>query len=385
MTALRHVDDPNGKPWRVVPFRPEHSTLVAELQRHLWSPDVQSNAEYLNWKYFENPYIREPLLYLAFVEDRLVGMRGAFGSRWEVGEPAALHTLPYADDLVIDPGFRGRGLHRAIMRFAFDDLAARGYQYVVNLSSGRATRVLSLRMNWRESGQMAGVDRRSSRAAAVDGFKRLALRMPLAWRYADAPRRFLPVGDHLFDVFDSRAPSRGKGSSTGAIFAQPVPLHDEMERLIDRLPKTGAGRIRHVRDQTYFRWRFRNPKRRYRFLYAGGDRIEGYLVLQHERDADANHVSIVDWEAERAPVLDALLASAIRFGRFPRLSAWVPESPSVTGHMLARRGFEPTERRQPTLVRSMPDAKSGEPWRLSDRSLDDAGEWDLRMLYSMKG
>ena len=385
MTALRQIDEPTAKPWRVVPFRPEHAPLVAELQRLLWGPDVQLNAEYLNWKYFENPYIREPLLYLAFVEDRLVGMRGAFGSRWEIGEPAALHTLPYADDLVIVSEFRGRGLHRAIMRFAFDDLAARGYQYVVNLSTGRATRLLSMRMQWREAGAMAGVDRRSSHAAAADGFKRMALRLPFVWRYADRPHRFLPTGDHLFDAFDSRASSRGSSASTSGIFAQAAPLYDEMERLINRRPKTGAGSIRHVRDQTYFRWRFRNPTRRYRFLYAGGDRIEGYLVLQHARDADANHVSIVDWEAEREPVLDALLTTAIRCGRFPRLSAWVPENPSAAGSMLARHGFEPTERRQPALVRSMPDAKSDERWMLADRSLDDASQWDLRMLYSMKG
>src|SRR5262245_31682246 len=140
-TVAREVQ--RSSSYRVVPFSPEHESLVAQLQRHLWNPDVQLNAAYLRWKYFDNPYFREPLLYLAFTGDRLIGMRGAMGTRWEVGHPVERHTLPYADDLVIDPAFRGRGLHGIIMRFALDDLARRGYRYVINLSAGHVTRLLS--------------------------------------------------------------------------------------------------------------------------------------------------------------------------------------------------------------------------------------------------
>ena len=59
---------------RVVPYCAEHQGLVAELQRHLWSPDPRLNASYLEWKYHQNPYILDPLIYLAFVGDKLVGM-----------------------------------------------------------------------------------------------------------------------------------------------------------------------------------------------------------------------------------------------------------------------------------------------------------------------
>jgi len=124
---------------RIVPYSAEHKPLVVELARHLWSPDPRLNERYLDWKYHQNPYIRDPLIYLAFVGDELVGMRGAFGSLWEVGNPAEFFALPYADDLVIDPAFRRQGLHRVIMNFALRDLAGRGYRYVVNLSAGKIT------------------------------------------------------------------------------------------------------------------------------------------------------------------------------------------------------------------------------------------------------
>ena len=100
-------------------------------------PDAELNAAYLDWKYHQNPYIREPLIYLAFVDEQLVGMRGVFGTRWEVGEPSESFTLPYADDLVIDPGFRRGGVHGQLMRFALDDLERRGYRYLINLTPAR--------------------------------------------------------------------------------------------------------------------------------------------------------------------------------------------------------------------------------------------------------
>src|SRR5262245_24368207 len=121
-------------PCRVVPYHTEYRDEVLRLQRHLWHSDVEVNSAYLDWKYHQNPYIREPLVYLAFVGGRLAGMRGAFGTRWEAGESAENFTLPYPDDLVIDPAFREQGLHRVIMNFVLDDLAKRGYRYVVNLS-----------------------------------------------------------------------------------------------------------------------------------------------------------------------------------------------------------------------------------------------------------
>jgi len=158
-----------------------------------------------------------------------------------------------------------------------------------------------------------------------------------------------------------------------------------MEQLVARLPR--SGRIRHVRDQTYFDWRFRNPLRSYRYLYAGGDRIEGYLVLQRPLTGNVDQVSIVDWEAESEPALEALLAAAIEHGRFPALRAWrLGASPAVR-RILDRHGLIPVRSRYESgiLVRSVRNAELDEPWMLGGRCLDDASQWDMRMIYSMAG
>ena len=55
--------------------------------------------------------------------------------------------------------------------------------------------------------------------------------------------------------------------------------------------------------------------------------------------------------------------------------------------MIDRHGFKPL--RVPTekaiLVRSVRDDELNAPWILGGRRLDDANQWDLRMVYSMVG
>jgi GNAT superfamily N-acetyltransferase len=233
----------------VVPYRPEHAPLVAALQRHLWSHDVELNAAYLDWKHHQNPYIREPLIYLAFVDEQLVGMRGIFGTRWEVGEPSESFTLPYADDLVIDPAFRRRGVHQQIMRFALDDLDRRGYRYLINLSAGPVTQRTSVLMHWRNAGRVMHVQRRAMRRTMMDSLASRASKLPIVWRLSEGLQRLGgPMGDRLFDRFDSRSARRTRQRQSGAIFADVAPLPEEMESLVNRLPSDG--RLRHVRDHT---------------------------------------------------------------------------------------------------------------------------------------
>jgi len=371
---------------RVVPYSAEHKGLVAELQRHLWSPDVRLNASYLEWKYHQNPYIREPLIYLAFVGDKLAGMRGAFGTRWEVGDPAECFTLPYPDDLVIDPDYRGQGLHRAIMNFALRDLAGRGHRYVVNLSASYVTTEASMNMQWRNAGRVKPLHRRTLRKAVAAFLGTGARHLPLLWRWADNISALSgQTGDHLFDRLDARFPAPDQGRDTGSLFGRRTPLIREMAQLVARLPRDG--RIRHVRDEAFFAWRFRNPLRDYRFVYSGGERLRGYIVLQRSRGFSADRASIVDLEGESDQIRAELLSAAIEYGDFPELYLWQLGASPSSSQVIERHGFKALDalHENSILVRSVWDDELNAAWMLGGRPLDDANQWDLRMIYSMVG
>ena len=125
--------------YEIVRYQPEFHEGVLKLLEGLWSPSPALNAACLEWKHERNPYQREPLLYLALHQGRVVGMRGMCGAKWEAGVPRREFAIPCACDLVIAPDHRNRGLISKIMRFAFDDLKQRGTEYVFNLSAGSVT------------------------------------------------------------------------------------------------------------------------------------------------------------------------------------------------------------------------------------------------------
>lgn len=127
--------------YKIVSYDPAHKEKVAVLQTHLWTRDVGLATRYFRWKYEENPYSKEPLIYLAFQGSELVGMRGFYGAKWELGQPREVHTVLVADDFVISPQHRDRGLVTLIMNAAFEDLAQRGHKHVFNLSGGRGHRI----------------------------------------------------------------------------------------------------------------------------------------------------------------------------------------------------------------------------------------------------
>jgi GNAT superfamily N-acetyltransferase len=326
------------------------------------------------------------LIYLAFVGDKLVGMRGVFGTRWEIGDPAESFTLPYPDDLVIDPAYRGQGLHRVIMDSALDDLARRGYGYVVNLSASRITAQASMNMQWRNAGRVKSSHRRTLRKTATDFLADRAQRLPLLWRLAGTLSTLSGhSGDHLFDRLDARFSAQDQRRDTGSLFAQRTPLTREMSQLVARLPRDG--RIRHVRDEPFLAWRYGNPLSNYRFLYVGREQLRGYIVLQQPPGANADRANIVDWEADSDPIRAELLSAAVEYGRFPELCIWqLGASPAAT-QMIDRHGFKPlrVHTEKAILVRSVRDDELNAPWILGGRRLDDANQWDLRMIYSMVG
>jgi acyl carrier protein/GNAT superfamily N-acetyltransferase len=356
--AARGDDRPLQRGYRIVRYTPEHKQAVAAFQTGLWSPDPSLNLRYLEWKYEQNPYADRGRIYLAWDDDRLVGMRGFYGSQWEGGVPARQMPALVADDFLVGEHHRNRGLATRIMQAAFEDLRDSGLPFVLNLSGGTLTVLNSLAMGWKSIGTPRSMHKRS-----VGFLRRL--------------QRVVSAGRPPFARFDRR----GTGETR--------PRPDAMARLIQRIGHDG--RLRQVRDQSYFDWRFRNPFREYRFLYAGGEELDGYLVLRGSVDSfeSAQTVSIVDLEAINDHVRAALLRTAVTAGAFGDLAIWATDTQMVE-HLVALK-FEPSKPEPGSfgatlLVRMIdPDLPESE-WRSADgRQLLEHRNWDIRLLYSMWG
>jgi len=373
----------------VIPYDSKFREQVVELQTHLWSTDTAFNRRYLEWKYEHNPYIDEPLIYLARCDGRIVGMRGAFGTQWEIGKPARQFVTPYIDDLVILPAYRELGLHKQIMNALFTDLAARGYDYVFNLSGGRVTVLSSLAMGWKSAGAMQPVGRRGSKKGDWSKLRKTVGELPYVWRFRSAKWLYSHRERHPFHFLDRAASSGGNVLSENTRVER-EPRAKAMANLVASLEYDG--RLRQVRDERFFTWRFLNPMHDYRFLYAmQDDRLLGYLVLQHNTSKLSPRVRIVDWEAETDAVRDTLLHTAIEHGRFMELVSWTASLDKTRRASLEASGFVPvdaelTARGVPcAMVRKVENGQPGAPWEIDGRDPVDIANWDLRMIYSMHG
>jgi GNAT superfamily N-acetyltransferase len=379
--------------YEIVPYQPDLKRQVIELQTHLWSPNLPLNASYFEWKYERNPYVKEPLIYLAMSNGKAIGMRGFFGVQWECGVPPQRFTSLYADDMVVAPEHRNRGLMSKIMTPAFEDLANKGFNYIFNLSAGSVTLRSSLSMGWRSAGWVRPMRRRSWPTVLQRGILRRMKKLPI-------------ISDQ-FAFFETRQLVRSRKSLADVdlkqvnyalkrapfISVEGSPRCAAMAELVSRLG--GDGRIRHVRDSEYFQWRFQNPLGRYRYIFWVEDRLEGYLVLQEYTSEYANRdvLNIVNWEASNSRIRERLLNIAIAFfSKGRELMVWSANLPQSTIALLRKRGFrfltpptDVTHLPPAILVRAIANPSSDDEWVLGSRPLLDIASWDLQMLYSMHG
>lgn len=347
--------------YKVVQYSPDLKNQVLELQKHLWNEDITVNNAYFTWKYERNPYLDIPLIYLAMCDERVVGMRGMIGAKWEIDHLSEKFLIPCAGDTVIAPEHRNRGLFTMIMKAALKDLGKRGFGYIFNVSPGPVTLLGSLTIGFRGVGPLQNMIRNTKQGKDI-------------------------LIDNPFNLLDANfKEARCRVSSKVVIGSKAKPK--AMAGLIDRIESTY--RIRHVRDGEYFSWRFKNPLCQYRFLFWEDKALEGYLVLQTPSYTNSGIVKIVDWEGTSPEVKADLLKASVDLGGFDKLIIWSATLPKTEKNVLQNFGFVEdtadvslTNYRQYVLVRAVQDKMLNMDWILANRRLLDLINWDLRMIYS---
>ena len=369
---------------RIIKYDPSFKSQIAALQVRLWSPSPDLNARYFEWKYERNPYIEKPILYLAVRGDELIGMRGFYGSLWELGLDAKQHVIPVADDLVVHDHYRNQGIVSQLMNYALQDLSSSEFSHVFNLSGSPITVLGSLTMGWRATHALEFLGRRKLRNSLRHQVQNLMRRTPLLWRYAAAkwcnPTR-LP-----FAYLDQH---KGKQAACGMnIEIATEPAAAAMAALVEKIGHDG--RLRHVRNKNFFDWKFKNPLHEYRYLYSGGEQLTGYLILRASNLAapGLGGVSLVDLESVNTDVARKLFRAAIHFGNFDELTLWGATFGSSIRDEMHAKGFVRKDEKKASVgapcILVRPNSVSDQ-WSLDDKDLLDLDQWDMRMLYTMAG
>jgi hypothetical protein len=326
-------------------YQPKYKDEIVHLQSALWGPDLALNSAYLSWKYEENPYINQPLIYLALQNERVVGMRGLCGAQWEIGRTGQSVVLPCAGDTVIAQEHRNRGLLRQLLQFMHTDTALTAFPYMLNFSATAPVYFCSLSEGWRVIGAYGSL----VRTAPIHGLVK---------------SEWLESG-HIQTSLEARA--------------------EEMASLIARIDR--PDKICQHKDSRYFAWRFRSPLSRYQFFYWKKTTLEGFLVLS--TPLTAGEIYLVDWAATNPEVLRDLLQAAVQDAGLASLMIWSATLPDTMVAILREQGFAPAKSplpvpvyRKAVLGRCLNSALLDCEWSLAGRDVTDIENWQLCMVAS---
>ncbi|MCL1593818.1 MAG: GNAT family N-acetyltransferase [Actinomycetia bacterium] len=370
----------------IAPFEPKMLDEVAALRLAVFGRTLEFNRAYLTWKYLQNPYIQGPVLHVAHKDGEIVGMRGWFGTSWQVPGRDAATVIPQAAESAILPDHRHQGLFRELTQFGLDELRRRGYPLVMSMSATEYNyEVATKSMGWRSAGNYQPLVW-SGGAEGVDD--------PSEWRKRSAERLRTGVKSTRGISWLVKATRKGTNRVRGASAADPFrrleePLaHPEATLRMERTPRPSVmaeiasssddrSRIIHTRDETYFSWRYGDPRSTYRFFYPTGDAYDGFCVLS---GASSGQMSIVDWSSDGRVVVD-LINILETTGAASRLDIWGTGLPVDLSSLLRDTGFkpEPNEKRGLILRTTNTD---DQPWSADAESLLDIDDWNLRMIFS---
>ena len=135
--------------YRLVRYQAEFIDQIARLQTGRWSADLATNVAYFERKYQQNPYVREPLIYLGLENDRVIAMRGFSGS--PIGASGQTFTLPCAGDTIIAAEHRRHGLLRQMLQFERSEFLAL-FPYALSFSASPKVYFCALGEGWRAVG-----------------------------------------------------------------------------------------------------------------------------------------------------------------------------------------------------------------------------------------
>ena len=281
--------------YRLERYRPELRSRLLDLHVHLWSTDRDTNDRYFRWKFEENPYLDDILIYVVMAGDQVVGAIGAYGVDWVDSTGAPFSSL-CASDLTVLPQHRGLGLAQRVFLAMTDDLGARGYRHQMMTSAAPITHRITLRQGWDLVTEHRFAHRRSQPT--------------LPARFAARVKRRTGIGvpPGVIEAIDRASSSRLRRPR--AISIESAPRSTEMAELCARAASP-PGSVRHARDGRFLEWRFRSPLARYRFLYRHESRtLTAYLVIQ-QHVANLGRIALVDWAFVSAEQFAELVRVAV--------------------------------------------------------------------------
>lgn len=331
-------------------FRDAALQLLSQLWMHL-KPEEQKAC--FHWRYEQNPYAKNALIYLAVDGDKVIGFRAFVEQTFISGASLPIKLFTPADAIVL-PAYRRQGIFYALGVAALNTIRESTNEQciVVNLSSNEYSTPANIKHGW----------------LATNGIKRFAIKVSLK-------NYFLRKITHAIK------PNNTHCSKNGFIFEISSILKPaDMAKCARnyRLP----GKISHIRDVAYFKWRYSFQSEKFFFSYCyKDDEIMAYIVL--EKVSDTQYL-LLEFFAKDSATLAKTIHHVINRVQIPFLRTWVLNDSDL--RLLSYCGFIPApvklwhllgKKRLPILVRPINNIFRDDDFFINGKDSRDINNWQF--------
>jgi len=369
--------------YEIIRYDEKYNEQIYDIEKEIWSPDLNVNKSYLQWKYFDNPYSGSPKLYLVLCSGKLVAFRGMYPTEWQLGDRSESFIALCAGDLIIKQSLRNKGVYRALMSFMIKDLTDSGYLYLLNFSANPVNLIGSLAMGWKSIGRIRIMRQELYPISMIYRLLRKnviskLLRGTKVTKLLRKTTRPIKITDRDFNN-SKKLPPQIKVEKT----AKPHEMASLVKKLI---PKN---KIMLSRNEKFFSWRYKNPLSDYLFLYWSDNGLKGYLVAQtglYKYDYMINF-NVIELEAVNYKIKEELLKALLSILGFRSITIWSNMLDKNNQKFLISKGFK-----EASSAKSVVDYTStaliyttsepGNKIEFRGSNLLDMNNWDLKMIYS---
>lgn len=326
----------------------------------------ERDDEWFRWKYEDNPYADHVPMIVATVDGRVVGTKPCFALELRAGSQRVRGYQPA--DVMVHPDHRRRGLYSRTTERLKSHYRDRDPSLFFNFPNP-ATLSGSLKHGWQVVENVPTFYRVQRPDALVEDSGRSRL-----------VRAIRPAASAYLRIRDSTIPA--ENITVG--WYDDVPVEPFVELYERAIPST----IHANRDETFYRWRFRNPQWEYEAYVArrGGKAIAGTVVGWRDRGG-TDQVCLIDVAPlESAPGREAgLIAILKRLLEDRRDAGLVAASGRAVPPALLRRfGFHADDSLPisaltvPTTQVTYPIADDdGHEWTVAGRAITDPTNWTV--------
>jgi hypothetical protein len=269
------------------------------------------------------------------------------------------------------------------MDFIMNDLHDQGYPYALSFSAGPTALINALALGWKIIGRMKSirkqfymrpVTKKLSDPVTVNKLIKRVLTTKILRKPPGPPK----IREELW---------RSTNNLPANVEFGYDPKPGEMARLISTLDVNG--KIVLIRDEEYFRWRYRNPLSDYFFLYWRDSELRGYLVAQTPlfMPGSMGNFNVLELEGQSPEIKKELMKGLLSLLDFRSATVWSGMLDDNVRRYLMASGFK-----EKSTVKSVAEfnetvlisTTGRDNDRIEFRGLDllDVNNWDFKMTYS---